>query len=341
MSALDLDELTHHGAFARLARTFDAARLERDLAVLDEVERARQPGRYHDGRWVGVSLRSPGGRPGADPSLPSRDRYCDGSTLEATPYFREVLDRIPGPKLGVRLLYLPPGAEIREHADDLLGFWHGLVRLHVPIQTDERVVFRIDGATCRMSPGELWYGDFSRRHSVHNHWDRTRVHLVVDLVVTHAVDGLFPPSFLERYAPAITYTPEEQHLSEPQLRRFVTRVRIPPPVIEAFLPILSVGADARHRAELEAAAAGGLDVELALEDGELVARSDGRVRLHLAPLDERTLKIRDWTAGILLHFRGAPTSPQVILELRLPPGPPAGGDPIGQLVPLPLLNDLP
>lgn len=190
-----------------------------------------------------------------------------------------------------------------------------------------------------MSPGELWYGDFSRRHAVHNGWDRTRVHLVVDLVVTPAVDGLFPPSFLERYVPAITYTPEDRRLSGRQLRRFLTRVRIPPPVIEAFLPILVLGAGPRRRATFEAAAAHGLCVELALVDGELAARSDGRVLLRLTPLDERTLKIRDWTAGILLHFHGDRGRPRVVLELRLPPGPAAGSGGGGQLIPLPPLDD--
>jgi hypothetical protein len=96
-------------------------------------------------------------------------------------------------------LRLEPGAHIHEHTDIGDGWEMGRVRLHVPIVTDERVDFFVDGRRVVMRPGELWYCDFTRPHRVHNRSDVGRVHMVLDLVVDEWLRGVFPAEpLLER-----------------------------------------------------------------------------------------------------------------------------------------------
>src|SRR5262245_33767516 len=95
------------GWAARLRLSFDPARLEHDLHCLMDVPRMIQPGCYHNGEWVGISLRSIGGNASARPSLPSLESYQDSALLDNMPYFREVLSTLRVPKLCVRVLFLP------------------------------------------------------------------------------------------------------------------------------------------------------------------------------------------------------------------------------------------
>jgi aspartyl/asparaginyl beta-hydroxylase (cupin superfamily) len=113
--------------------------------------------------------------------------------LARCPYFSHVVDGFGCPVQRVRLLRLEPGANIHEHRDLGDGWAMGRVRLHVPIVTDERVEFYVDGLRVHMRAGELWYCDFTRPHRVHNKSDIGRVHIVLDLLVDRWLRDLFPP----------------------------------------------------------------------------------------------------------------------------------------------------
>ena len=53
----------------------------------------------------------------------------------------------------------------------------------------DRVV-AIAGEALRLLPGEVWFVDVSRPHSVANHGETPRVHLVLDCVVNEWVNTL-------------------------------------------------------------------------------------------------------------------------------------------------------
>lgn len=79
-----------------------------------------------------------------------------------------------------RLLRLGPRSHIREHRDYDLGGADADLRLHVPLLAPEEVDFMLDDQRVPMRAGECWFLDLYRPHSVNNHADQPRIHLVID-----------------------------------------------------------------------------------------------------------------------------------------------------------------
>ena len=181
---------------ARLPRSYNPARLVEDLDRLRALPQAPQPGPYHDGEWTGVDLYAQGGGRGETPQL---EPFQPTSALDQAPYLAQLLDGLECPKLMVRLLTLPPGADIGEHNDAGCNPQFGSLRLHVPIRTHPDVVMVVGGERMRWLPGELWWGDFARRHWLRNDSDVTRVHLVIDVLINDFVLGLFPAELVEQW----------------------------------------------------------------------------------------------------------------------------------------------
>jgi hypothetical protein len=216
----------------RLPRTFDVERLLSDLRAIEHTTWLRQPGGYHDGRWTGLSLFAAGGRSDSAMGVaPSMDAPAATELLAQAPYFREVMDSFECPKLVARLLALPPGARINEHCDDTT-FQSGIVRLHVPVVTHPDVVFMIAGERCVWRAGELWYGDFSRVHSVENKSDVRRVHLVVDMLINDWLLGLFPAEFVQHQKDlGVSKYRAPVALDATSLDRFVCDFQLPPGMV--------------------------------------------------------------------------------------------------------------
>lgn len=97
-----------------------------------------------------------------------------------------------------------PGEDIYWHYDENESFDSGTVRLHIPVITNENVALQICHQTLRWKEGELWYGDFSFPHRVRNLGQKTRIHLVLDLVVNEWLESQFPSAlFEEQYERAL------------------------------------------------------------------------------------------------------------------------------------------
>lgn len=56
-------------------------------------------------------------------------------------------------------------------------------RIHVPVITNEGVIFTVGGEARALPAGEIWEINNTRAHSVENTSDQDRVHLIVDWVV--------------------------------------------------------------------------------------------------------------------------------------------------------------
>jgi hypothetical protein len=144
---------------------------------------------YYTGDWSGIPLWIVGGRPDRLFPEPNSDAPPTGTqVLARCPGVRALLESMPCEKVNVRFLRLGPGAAVREHRDDRLGYEDGEVRLHVPVTTGPDNEFLLNGTRIEMAAGECWYVNVNHPHAVANHGTVPRVHLVMDCVVDDWLD---------------------------------------------------------------------------------------------------------------------------------------------------------
>lgn len=100
---------------------------------------------------------------------------------ELTPIFKIVDFHYKSVISRVLLTMLTPGGTIAPHKDvdpaDL-----SCHRLHLPIVTDPKVFFILDGHHHVLDEGILYELDIQSEHSVENHWEFSRIHLVMDVL---------------------------------------------------------------------------------------------------------------------------------------------------------------
>ena len=277
----------------RLPRTYDVALLQRDLNTLQEVRRAPQPGPYHKGEWTGIALYSMGGRQSTFPSAAGTDQYQETEELQRAPYFKQILDELKCPKEVVRILFLPPEGHIKDHFDFHTSFQFGLLRLHIPIVTHPDVAFLIDGQRMSWNAGELWYGDFSKVHSVKNDSPIVRVHMVIDVQINEFVLSLFPADFVaRRRAEGMSITTDPIPASEAELRRFACDFKIP----GEFMPMFVIGKPL-------SALAKGASAAVRLIDGKLTVLIDNQPAFRLDRLSDDVFGISGLPPGMTLQLK--------------------------------------
>lgn len=196
----------------KLLPTFDAPAIAHALARAHEPQAsAGYPGEGHRG-WLARTLYS------------VHHGLADWAREE--PALADLIDRLGTPVVFARFMTLEPGGVIKEHRDAFLG--EQIVRLHVPIKTNDQAQLFIAGQRCRWLPGELWYGDFSLPHWGANHGGCNRVHLVIDTPITRELASLFlvgtlPPSLECRIRDGVAGAQISYELS-----RFAMRFALPP-----------------------------------------------------------------------------------------------------------------
>lgn len=177
--------------FYRFDFKFDTIALINDLNICQEFNWPLHFNQNdYTGSWSSFSLRSISGDE-FDIVATANAKYQDTPTLKKCSYFREVIDFFECPKEAVRLLSLSPQSYIKEHRDDSAGYRDGFFRIHVPIQTNPKVVFKLNGNTLPMQVGECWYADFNLPHYVANDGENDRIHLVLDCIRNDWSDKLF------------------------------------------------------------------------------------------------------------------------------------------------------
>jgi len=80
------------------------------------------------------------------------------------------------------LARLRPGGIIPEHMDRNHSLSHGH-RIHIPLQTDEGVVFSVGGVRQPLKVGEVWEINNRHAHFAENKSDIYRIHLIVDWAI--------------------------------------------------------------------------------------------------------------------------------------------------------------
>ena len=107
----------------------------------------------------------------------------DDPMLKGCSYFQEAFRFIETEIASIRLMRLGAGEEIKEHSDPMLDACHReVVRLTVPIISDENTTFWLNGTVVPMQPGETWYLKLSERHRVQNSGPVERVNMSIDVM---------------------------------------------------------------------------------------------------------------------------------------------------------------
>ena len=88
-----------------------------------------------------------------------------------------------GPDYFVRIIMtrLAPGGEIRPHRDGGYSLLR-CHRIHLPIITNDKCVFRVGDTSMHMPAGELWEINNRLEHGVKNDGDEARIHMIFDYV---------------------------------------------------------------------------------------------------------------------------------------------------------------
>lgn len=92
------------------------------------------------------------------------------------------LEKIHDGKVSLAMIVkLLPDSDIIPHSDE--SNYLGVVRRHhIPLKTNEKVLFHIDGESINMKVGECWEINNSRVHHVTNTSNEDRVHLIIDIL---------------------------------------------------------------------------------------------------------------------------------------------------------------
>jgi hypothetical protein len=136
--------------------------------------------------------------------------YKETSYLEKLPYFKEVLRAFKCPHGRIRIMKLMPGTIIKTHRDtfdEVSDVAFGQVRLHIPVITNDKVIFTVGSQNYKLKAGRLYYVNFSKKHYVRNDGTEARTHLVLDLQCNDFLHSVFPPaSLFQRFEMLVTRT---------------------------------------------------------------------------------------------------------------------------------------
>ncbi|KIH97624.1 hypothetical protein LP52_18115 [Streptomonospora alba] len=282
----------------------DLARLRRHRWAKQRIHNASGVGAETDVDWRVLPLRSPGGVPErTDPGGPGPDGFAPTEWTHHAPYLAEVLATLPAPVNAARLMALAPGAVSAEHCDPKYALTRGLARIHLVLSTNPDAVLVLDGTAYRWQPGQLWFGEFARPHLVRNDGATTRVHLVIDALLTAELATWFPRDWAEAMhaGAALMNRPAAALDSSP-----ATTVRLPASFLD-FAP--TGGGDSMPAPDEPAIEA---RVEPAWDQWRLTV-ADGRV-FALVHLGEGEFRFCGWSEQRTLQIRES----DVLLRTRTP-----------------------
>ena len=168
---------------------------------LDDLDFTKVKTKYTKGNdWTAISLYGYGSKitdilkPGVSKSSVNIDEQLQWTSLhEATPLnpVFKILENLPCKYERVRFMKLEAGKIIGKHSDKIdkdLGFDDGqIIRIHVPIRTNDDVVFSLFESPrakvaheYNLKTGHYYYTDVTKPHAVRNMSEVDRIHLVVD-----------------------------------------------------------------------------------------------------------------------------------------------------------------
>ncbi|MCA6126141.1 aspartyl/asparaginyl beta-hydroxylase domain-containing protein [Bradyrhizobium sp. WSM 1704] len=159
----------------------DKDRLAADIRALDTVEFSQVYADFACGRWDICVLRNATGS-----STEQKIRTHDAKALPTppskhVPYINELIERCfrsDGIRY-VRIMRMGPNSCLIPH-QDYLELNDEYVRIHVPIETNDRCWNTEDDKIYQMRMGEIWFLDATRIHSAGCFGETDRLHLMLD-----------------------------------------------------------------------------------------------------------------------------------------------------------------
>ena len=177
--------------FLKLPFNFDTDKLKDELKKVNKNFIKHINRGIYSGEWSAISLRSMDGKENNINAGVGDESFSDTPLLEKLSYIKEIVDNFKCEKESIRFMKLSGGANIKEHRDAGLSFSDGDVRVHIPIETDDKVKFFVNSNLIQMRGGETYYIDADKPHSVVNDSSKDRVHLVLDLKVNEWLRDIF------------------------------------------------------------------------------------------------------------------------------------------------------
>lgn len=136
--------------------------------------------------WKSIPLKSVHGLEGKQGNdggginnSPDPDKFLYTKAMQHCPHIKEIVESFGAPILKVRLMKLDGNRTLPEHVDQFRD--HRILRFHIPIVTNEKVLFHIDKHPCHFPSGSLWFADVRKHHKVENGSKQFRVHIVIDV----------------------------------------------------------------------------------------------------------------------------------------------------------------
>jgi hypothetical protein len=80
---------------------------------------------------------------------------------------------------GVGFFVMEPGQVHPAHRDEQPPYW--VTRVHVPVTTNDGVIYTMDDGEHRMEVGKAYRMNTLATHAVANHGETNRIHLVFDI----------------------------------------------------------------------------------------------------------------------------------------------------------------
>jgi len=178
----------------------DTSILNSVAANLDSMDFKKVKTKYAKGGWDALSLHGYGNhpldilKPGVLKSSVNIDTKLQWTTLSVITTMKPILNmlkKLPCEFERIRFMRLEAGKVIGKHTDKIdkdIGFDDGdIIRIHMPIRTNDNVVFTLyentkdkNGTEYNLKTGHYYYTDVTKAHAVRNTSNIDRIHLVAD-----------------------------------------------------------------------------------------------------------------------------------------------------------------
>ena len=170
----------------KLPFTFDPNRIKEEISQFSKTD-------YYDIYNPSVKMESLWSKHFIEPIRNPDDsfKFSPNTALKKCPYLLSIHDTFQCDKETFRVHTLDGGAHIRPHRDSGYSLAHGKVRLHIPVETNDKVQILLNDELVQMQAGECWYCNFHITHEVHNYSDRPRIHLIIDCMVNDWLKAIF------------------------------------------------------------------------------------------------------------------------------------------------------
>ena len=106
--------------------------------------------------------------------------YQTTPELDKSPYLQSILDTFQCDKFTFRIHNLVSKGKIELHRDTGSGLLSNIVRIHIPVTTNDEVYFYVDGERVCMKNGECWHANVTLPHEVENRSNNDRLQLMID-----------------------------------------------------------------------------------------------------------------------------------------------------------------